>query len=101
MHFSKFYHQKRQKCCRFLFLEIIKDLVNRMSDNLKIQIYCFKYLLSGLNASPFLLGATIKEHMDKFKDQYSETFDILDTHLYVNNLVNDTENIEGALKISQ
>ncbi|GFS29678.1 reverse transcriptase domain-containing protein [Trichonephila inaurata madagascariensis] len=40
----------------------------------------------GVTLSPFVLAAMIKFHIRKYKEDYRETFEILNTSLYVDNL---------------
>ena len=47
---------------------------SKMSDNVEILFYWFKCLLFGLNVSSFLLAATIKEYIQKVKDEYPHVF---------------------------
>ena len=56
-------------------------------------------MLFGLNLSLFLQATAIKEHIEKFKDEYSEDFKVLDSCLYANDLVTSVDNIEEAFKI--
>ena len=71
-----------------------------MFDIMKIATYRFKRLLFGLNCSPFLLAATIKRHIAKFKDNHPAAFNILDTCVYMDNAVYGSANTSEALMIS-
>ncbi|GFQ98624.1 DUF1758 domain-containing protein [Trichonephila clavata] len=51
---------------RFLF----PDLESNQTDPYKFQLYRFKRVLFGVNVSPFLLSATIKYHIEKYREQY-------------------------------
>ena len=79
---------------QFFFVENTRD--RNTFDPMKIVTYRFKRLLFGLNCSPFLLAATIKRHIAKFKDHHPAAFNILDTSAYIN----DSDNTSEALEIS-
>lgn len=77
-------------------MDVFEDPATEMSDSLKMLVYRFKCLLFGLSGKPFNLPATIEEHIRKFKDKYWETFEILDTCIYVDDLVSGKTNIENV-----
>ncbi|GFQ75887.1 reverse transcriptase domain-containing protein [Trichonephila clavata] len=64
---------------RFLFPE----LESNQTDPYKFQVYRFKRVMFGVNVSPFLLSATIKYRIEKFREQYPAETEMLDTCLYV------------------
>ncbi|GFR20900.1 reverse transcriptase domain-containing protein, partial [Trichonephila clavata] len=55
----------------------------------------------GVNVSPFLLSATIKYHLEKYREQYPAAMEMLDTCLYVDDVISGAENISQALKLSK
>ncbi|GFQ92078.1 reverse transcriptase domain-containing protein [Trichonephila clavata] len=55
----------------------------------------------GVNVSPFLLSATIKYHIEKYREQYPAATEMLDTCLYVDDVISGAENISQALKLSK
>lgn len=63
-------------------------------------MYRFKRVLFGVNASPFLLSATIKKHIENYRQQYPVTTDTLDTCLYVDDLITGSDDVNSALKLS-
>ncbi|GFR18620.1 reverse transcriptase domain-containing protein [Trichonephila clavata] len=54
-----------------------------------------------VNVSPFLLSATIKYHIEKYRKQYPAATEMLDTCLYVDDVISGAENISQALKLSK
>ncbi|KAG8184925.1 hypothetical protein JTE90_017779 [Oedothorax gibbosus] len=66
-----------------------------------IEVYRFCRVLFGVNASPFLLSATIKEHIEKYRDVFPITVDMLDTCLYVDDWVCAFSDVSSALKVSR
>ncbi|GFT79999.1 reverse transcriptase domain-containing protein [Nephila pilipes] len=55
----------------------------------------------GVNVSPFLLSATIKPHIEKYREQYPAATELLDTCLYVDDVISGADDISQALKISK
>ncbi|GFS51942.1 reverse transcriptase domain-containing protein [Nephila pilipes] len=55
----------------------------------------------GVNVSPFLLSATIKHHIVKYREQYPAATEMLDTCLYVDDVISGADDISQALKISK
>ncbi|GFT39651.1 reverse transcriptase domain-containing protein [Nephila pilipes] len=55
----------------------------------------------GVNVSPFLLSATIKHHIEKYREQYPAATEMLDTCLYVDDVISGADDISQALKISK
>ncbi|GFT77087.1 reverse transcriptase domain-containing protein, partial [Nephila pilipes] len=55
----------------------------------------------GVNMSPFLLSATIKHHIEKYREQYPAATEMLDTCLYVDDVISGADDISQALKISK
>ncbi|GFR13897.1 reverse transcriptase domain-containing protein [Trichonephila clavata] len=82
---------------RFLFPE----LESNQTDTYKFQVYRFKLVMFGVNVSPFLLSATIKYHIEKYREQYPATTEMLDTCIYVDDVISGAENISQALKLSK
>ncbi|GFQ75684.1 integrase catalytic domain-containing protein [Trichonephila clavata] len=82
---------------RFLFPE----LESNQTDPYKFQVYRFKRVMFGVNVSPFLLSATIKYHIEKYREQYPAATEMLDTCLYVDDVISAAENISQALKLSK
>ncbi|GFS99904.1 retrovirus-related Pol polyprotein from transposon TNT 1-94 [Trichonephila clavipes] len=64
---------------RFLF----PDIRSNQTDPYKFQVYRFKRVMFGVNVSPFLLSATIKHHIENYREQYPAATEMLDTCLYV------------------
>ncbi|GFV99966.1 integrase catalytic domain-containing protein [Trichonephila clavipes] len=53
----------------------------------KLQVYCFNRVNFGVNSSPFLLAATIRHHIDKYKHEFPHTVELLDRNFYVDDLI--------------
>ncbi|GFU61523.1 integrase catalytic domain-containing protein [Trichonephila clavipes] len=52
----------------------------------------------GVNVSPFLLSATIKHHIENYREQYPAATEMLDTCLYVDDVISGVDDISQALK---
>ncbi|GFV31656.1 integrase catalytic domain-containing protein [Trichonephila clavipes] len=56
----------------------------------------------GVTLSPFILAATIKFHIRKYKEDYRETYELLNTSLYVDDLFADSsESVYKAFDLSK
>ncbi|GFU65893.1 uncharacterized protein TNCV_5011911 [Trichonephila clavipes] len=56
----------------------------------------------GVTLSPFILAATIKSHIRKYKEDYRETFEMLNTSLYVDDLFDgSSESVSKAFDLSK
>ncbi|GFX22327.1 integrase catalytic domain-containing protein [Trichonephila clavipes] len=55
----------------------------------------------GVNVSPFLLSATIKHHIENYREQYPAATEMLDTCLYVDDVISGADDISQALKVSK
>ena len=71
---------------RFLWLENVRDPCSR------IAVYRFCRVVFGLNASPFLLNATLRHHISKFKDEDPEFVRKMIEGFYVDDLVTGDSN---------
>lgn len=90
--------EKDRDAVRFLFVE--KNDAALYNPENQLEVYRFKRVLFGVNSSPFLLAATIKLHIQKFRDVYPDVFRILDTCMYVDDLITGADNELEAFKIS-
>ncbi|GBM09392.1 hypothetical protein AVEN_184095-1 [Araneus ventricosus] len=77
---------KNRDYLRFLWFE------NGDPDNLKI--YRHERVVFGINASPFLFGATISCHLDNVPEHLQEVAKKLKTSMYVDNCVTSLDTIE-------
>ncbi|GFV76197.1 integrase catalytic domain-containing protein [Trichonephila clavipes] len=82
---------------RFLF----PDIRSNQTDPYKFQVYRFKRVMFGVNVSPFLLSSTIKYHIENYSEQYPAATEMLDTCLYVDDIISGADDISQALKVSQ
>ncbi|GFX99310.1 integrase catalytic domain-containing protein [Trichonephila clavipes] len=80
---------------RFLF----PDIRSNQTDPYKFQVYRFKRVMFGVNVSPFLLSATIKHHIENYREQYPAATEMLVTCLYVDDVISGADNISQALKV--
>ncbi|XP_055924458.1 uncharacterized protein LOC129956555 [Argiope bruennichi] len=79
-----------------------KDAVRFLVANSEndVQVYRFNRVLFGVNSSPFLLAATIKTHIEKYKEQYPATVRTLDSCFYVDDLVAGEDDVSSAFDLS-
>ncbi|XP_055926898.1 uncharacterized protein LOC129958432 [Argiope bruennichi] len=79
-----------------------KDAVRFLVANSEndVQVYRFNRVLFGVNSSPFLLAATIKTHIEKYKEQYPVTVRTLDSCFYVDDLVAGEDDVSSAFDLS-
>ncbi|GFT28442.1 integrase catalytic domain-containing protein [Trichonephila clavipes] len=82
---------------RFLF----PDIRSNQTDPYKFQVYRFKRVMFGVNVSPFLLSATIKHHIENYREQYPAATEMLGTCLYVDDVISGADDISQALKVSK
>lgn len=69
-------------------------------EELKVVIMRMTRVPFGASASPFLLAATIRHHLKKYKNKYPEEVKVLDECLYVDDFITGTENVDDAIKLS-
>ncbi|XP_055938254.1 uncharacterized protein LOC129968421 [Argiope bruennichi] len=79
-----------------------KDAVRFLVANSEndVQVYRFNRVPFGVNSSPFLLAATIKTHIEKYKEQYPVTGRALDSCFYVDDLVSGEDDVSSAFDLS-
>ncbi|GFY57282.1 integrase catalytic domain-containing protein [Trichonephila inaurata madagascariensis] len=88
------------------FLQIELDLGDRdftrffWTDNLNNEPYVLNFtrVLFGLRPSPYLLASTLKRHFKKYKEQYPHTFELLNSSIYVDDLICGQNNVPDALR---
>ncbi|GFU53363.1 hypothetical protein TNCV_2953891 [Trichonephila clavipes] len=95
------YHRRyRTHSCKYHYVtrtEMQLDFCFQTLNQIKqipTKVYRFKRVMFGVNVSPFLLSATIKHHIENYREQYPAATEMLDTCLYV-------DEISGADDISQ
>ena len=71
----------------------IKDCKNPVSSNENLQEFRFCLVPFGMVFSPFLLGATIRHHLNPYATKNAE---ILKNYIYVDNMITGTETPEEA-----
>ncbi|GFX27926.1 integrase catalytic domain-containing protein [Trichonephila clavipes] len=88
------------------FLRIELDFRDRdftrffWTDNLNNEPYVLNFMrvLFGLRPSPYLLAATLKHHFKKYREQYPHTFELLNSSIYVDDLICDQNDVPDALR---
>ncbi|GFY15810.1 integrase catalytic domain-containing protein [Trichonephila clavipes] len=88
------------------FLQIELDLSDRdftrffWTDNLNNEPYVLNFtrVLFGLRPSPYLLAATLKHHFKKYREQYPHTFELLNSSIYVDDLICGQNDVPDALR---
>lgn len=78
---------------RFLWLDGVSD------PSSEIVVYRFCRVVFGLNASPFLLNATLRHHMSKFKGEDPEFVRRMIESFYVDDLVTGEDNTAKAFTL--
>ncbi|GFU94500.1 integrase catalytic domain-containing protein [Trichonephila clavipes] len=70
------------------------------TDNLNNEPYVLNFtrVLFGLRPSPYLLAATLKHHFKKYKKQYPHTFELLNSSIYVDDLICGQNDVPDALR---
>ncbi|GFW27074.1 integrase catalytic domain-containing protein [Trichonephila clavipes] len=88
------------------FLQIELDFRDRdftrffWTDNLNNEPYVLNFtrVLFGLRPSPYLLAATLKHHFKKYRVQYPHTFELLNSSIYVDDLICGQNDVPDALR---
>ncbi|GFW99491.1 integrase catalytic domain-containing protein [Trichonephila clavipes] len=88
------------------FLQIELDFRDRdftrffWTDNLNNEPYVLNFtrVLFGLRPSSYLLAVTLKRHFKKYKEQYPHTFELLNSSIYVDDLICGKNDVPGALR---
>ncbi|GFT13168.1 uncharacterized protein NPIL_201091 [Nephila pilipes] len=66
----------------------------------KLQVNRFNRVNFGVSSSPFLLTATIRHHIEKYKHEFPDTVELLDRSFYVYDLISGGNEFEEALQTS-
>ncbi|GFU85540.1 uncharacterized protein TNCV_2860551 [Trichonephila clavipes] len=64
----------------------------------KLQVYRFNRVNFGVSSSPFLLAATIRHHIEKYKHEFLDTVELLDRNFYVDDLISGGNEFEEVLQ---
>ncbi|GFU11244.1 integrase catalytic domain-containing protein [Nephila pilipes] len=64
-------------------------------------VYRFNRVNFGVSSSPFLLQATIRHHIEKYKHEFPDTVELLDRSFYVDDLISGGNEFEKALQTSR
>ncbi|KAL6730055.1 hypothetical protein Aduo_001051 [Ancylostoma duodenale] len=87
-------HESERNSVRFLWLKDTSKLPT--PDNVRIVRFC--RLPFGVNASPFLLGMSIKYGLSRQKEIDSNIYDELERNLYVDNVLMTDESTESFVR---
>ncbi|GFQ92086.1 reverse transcriptase domain-containing protein [Trichonephila clavata] len=88
-------HEQDRDVVRFFWTENLNDY-----DPKNLQVYRLTRVLFGLTSSPFMLAATIRYHLKKYKDKFPDTAKIVESSLYVDDFISGQENVDKALQTS-
>ncbi|GFR14512.1 DUF1758 domain-containing protein [Trichonephila clavata] len=88
-------HEQDRDVARFFWTENLNDY-----DPKNLQVYRLTRVLFGLTSSPFMLAATIRHHLKKYKDKFPDTAKIVESSLYVDDFISGQENVDKALQTS-
>ncbi|XP_028409306.1 uncharacterized protein LOC114531905 [Dendronephthya gigantea] len=80
-------------CLRFLWVNDIE------SDKLEIVVYRFCRVVFGVNASPFLLNATLRHHLTKYNEIDAAFVRKLQESFYVDDLVSGESTVEKTFEL--
>ncbi|GFX16486.1 integrase catalytic domain-containing protein [Trichonephila clavipes] len=67
----------------------------------KLQVYRFNQVNFGVSSSPFLLAATIRHHIEKYKHEFPDTLELLDRNFYVDDLISGGNEFKEPLQTSR
>ncbi|GFU53663.1 integrase catalytic domain-containing protein [Trichonephila clavipes] len=67
----------------------------------KLHVYRFNRVNFDVSSSPFLLAATIRHHIEKYKHEFPDTVELLDRNFYVDDLISGGNKFEEALQTSR
>ncbi|GFV20657.1 integrase catalytic domain-containing protein [Trichonephila clavipes] len=67
----------------------------------KLQVYRFNRVKFGGCSRTFLLAATIRHHIEKYKHEFPDTVELLDRNFYVDDLISGGNEFEEALQTSR
>ncbi|GFT18372.1 integrase catalytic domain-containing protein [Trichonephila clavipes] len=82
--------------------DYLRFLVSNDGDAKSYKIMRMNCVPFGVTLSPFILAATIKFHIRKYKEDYRETYELLNTSLYVDDLfAGSSESVYKAFDLSK
>ncbi|GFV44073.1 uncharacterized protein TNCV_3571941 [Trichonephila clavipes] len=65
------------------------------------DLHLLQVRLESLDSSPFLLAATIRHHIEKYKHEFPDIVERLDRNFYVDDLISGGNEFEKAIQSSQ
>ncbi|GFW06542.1 integrase catalytic domain-containing protein [Trichonephila clavipes] len=102
-HDSELYQQYREIIRDYTEQGIIEEVKTEITDNkLKRPVYYLPHqAIKKRRSSPFLLAATIRHHIEKYKHEFPDTVELLDKNFYVDDLIFGGNEFEEALQTSR
>ena len=70
-------------------------------DPSQIEVLRFTRVLFGLVQSPFLLGGTLKQHLDSLKAKYPEEVEEIMKSLYVDDVISGTDTVDQGCRLKE
>ena len=67
---------------------------NKLEDRLIKELRCSSVIF-GASPSPYILGATIKRHLERYKEEFTDTIKTLKKDTYVNDIQGGGDSIKG------
>ena len=86
-------NERDRNVLRFIW---IKDLTQQPPD---LCIYRFTRVVFGVASSPFLLNATLRQHIDRYQSTQPRLVQLLHHSIYVDDVVLGAETVESAHKL--
>ena len=86
-------NQEDRDVLRFLWIDDISKKTP------KIQVFRFTRVIFGVSSSPFLLNATVRHHIEGYKDKDPEFVDKFLRSIYVDDLSLGTSDVESAYEL--
>ena len=84
--------KKDQDVLRFLWFNDV---------HAEVQIFKFTHVVFGVSPSPYLLNATIVEHLKKFEKVYTSTTHKIKDSIYVDDVIMGASSVCEAFKLYQ
>ena len=86
-------HPSHRDYLRFLWYD------NIFAENPTIKTYRFTRLVFGLTSSPFVLNATIRHHLQKYRENYPEFVSTVEKSLYIDDFASSQKSEEQCFEL--
>ena len=86
-------HESDRNCLQFLWAE------NAHEKELKLVVYRFKRVVFRVNASPFLLNAVIRFHLNKLQDEDKEMADKMTKSFFFDDMCTGAASVSNAIAL--